>query len=80
MSSPPLTDPDGLRGAVRDISLSNTPEPVARVSFWLAIILPFLYFPLLVGGLASRSVVFTFVVLVLLHVVTLVLGHQHRDK
>ena len=78
MSSSSITDPDALRATFEDISLARVPQPLVRVSFWLAITLPFLYFPLLASGLSSSSVSLAFVGLVSLHVVTLVLGHRHR--
>lgn len=51
--------------------------PLRFVSFWLAVALPFLYLPLLYGGLTGeQGVVFT--ALLGLNVVALVLGHSHR--
>ena len=52
--------------------------PLRFVGFWAAVSLPFLYLPLLVGGL-SASEVYVFVGLLLLNVVAFVVGHEHRQ-
>lgn len=48
------------------------------VCFWLAIGLPFLYFPLLVHGFAGPNDPIAFGVLLVLNVVALLVGHDHR--
>ena len=50
---------------------------VQVVAFWAAILLPFIYLPLLYGGLDGE--LWTFVGLLMLNVVTLVLGHDYRS-
>lgn len=47
------------------------------VAFWTAIALPFLYVPLLVGGLGTGEAI-AFGGLLLLHVVALRLGHDYN--
>lgn len=51
---------------------------VRAIGFWLAVVVPFLYLPLLVRGFAGPSEVLAFVGLLLLNVVALVVGHGHR--
>lgn len=51
---------------------------VRAIAFWLAIALPFLYLPLLVGGFEARAEMFAFAGLVVLNLVALVVGHEYR--
>lgn len=48
--------------------------PLEVVGFWLAIVLPFLYVPLLVSGIS----LITFAGLVVLNLVALLAGHTHK--
>jgi hypothetical protein len=50
--------------------------PLRFVSFWLAVALPFLYLPLLVGGLSGGQAQ-VFVGLLGLNVVALLFGHGY---
>ncbi|MFC6989252.1 hypothetical protein ACFQJD_12010 [Haloplanus sp. GCM10025708] len=50
--------------------------PLRFVSFWAAVALPFLYLPLLYGGLEGQQVL-VFGLLVVVNVVALVLGHDY---
>lgn len=53
-------------------------ERIVRVTaFWLAVVLPFLYLPLLFSGLGSQSEAVGFGGLLVTHVVALSLGHSH---
>ena len=52
--------------------------PVRFVGFWLAVALPFLYVPLLVGGLTGEQAT-VFAGLLSLNVVALLVGHGHRN-
>lgn len=52
-------------------------QPLARVAFWTAIALPFLYVPLLVAGLTTTTRQVAFLVLLALNALTLVVGHSH---
>lgn len=51
---------------------------IRAAGFWLAIAIPFLYLPLLYGGLAGPRDVIAFCGLLFLNVVALVVGHGHR--
>jgi hypothetical protein len=57
-------------------SLDVVATPLRFVAFWLAVALPFLYVPLLVGGLQGERPT-VFVGLLLLNAVALVIGHEH---
>jgi predicted thioesterase len=50
--------------------------PLRFVGFWAAVVMPFLYLPLLLGGLAAGETT-VFVGLLLVHVAALVVGHEH---
>jgi hypothetical protein len=51
--------------------------PLRFVGFWAAVALPFVYLPLLVGGLGGEEAV-AFAGLLSLHAVALLVGHNHR--
>lgn len=50
--------------------------PVRFVGFWLAVVLPLVYLPLLVGGLAAPETT-VFVVLLALNILSLFAGHGY---
>lgn len=79
-SPTPADRPPHLRQAVDMESVRNSlrvaAAPLRFVGFWLAVALPFLYLPLLAGGLQGNEPV-TFVALLGLNAVSLVLGHDH---
>jgi len=50
--------------------------PLRFVGFWAAVALPFVYLPLLVGGIAGEEAV-AFAGLVALHAVALLIGHNY---
>jgi hypothetical protein len=50
--------------------------PLRFLAFWTAVTLPFLYLPLLVGGLDGQQVT-VFLALLAVNAVTLVLGHEY---
>jgi hypothetical protein len=50
--------------------------PLRFIAFWAAVALPFLYVPLLAGGLQGQQTV-VFVGLLVANAVALVLGHEH---
>ena len=52
---------------------------VAAAAFWTAVVLPFLYVPLLVGGLAPGEGV-ALAALAALNVAALYAGHGHRPR
>ncbi|ELZ96766.1 hypothetical protein C440_03293 [Haloferax mucosum ATCC BAA-1512] len=76
-----VTDEQQLSTGLRLVT-----APVRFVGFWAAVALPFLYLPLLVGGLSetvtlsanlSGNELTVFVALVTLNVVALVIGHDY---
>lgn len=50
---------------------------VEAVAFWLAIALPFLYFPLVLNGFTGQEAV-AFAALLAVNAVALVVGHDHN--
>lgn len=62
--------------SVRKLS-SLVAQPLRFVAFWAAVGLPFLYLPLLYGGLSGDRL-FVFAGLIVANVVALRLGHDHR--
>jgi hypothetical protein len=57
-------------------SLAVVVAPLRFVAFWVAVALPFLYLPLLAGGLDGAKPT-VFVGLLLINAVALVVGHEH---
>lgn len=51
---------------------------IRALGFWLAIALPFCYLPLLVAGFTGPNHGLAFGTLLVLHVVALVVGHEHH--
>lgn len=66
---PGLPSRDELTTAVR--------RPVVALSFWTAVVLPFLYLPALFFGPDQPSVRQAVLVLMALHAVALFVGHRH---
>jgi len=60
------------------LSLAVVVAPLRFLAFWAAVALPFLYLPLLVGGLDGQQVT-VFVALLLANAVALVIGHEYRQ-
>jgi hypothetical protein len=58
------------------LSLAVVVAPLRFLAFWAAVALPFLYLPLLVGGLDGQQTT-VFVGLLLANAVALVLGHGY---
>lgn len=77
MSSSRMTDPDALRTAVDEHLQVSLADPLSRVAFWAAIVLPFLYLPLLVTGLDRQSTTVAFVALLTLNAVAIALGQRY---
>ena len=57
---------------------SATAGPVRALAFWLAVVLPFAYLPLLAGGIGTEADLFTFAGLVAANAVALLVGHGHH--
>ena len=51
--------------------------PVHAVAFWIAVILPFLYVPLLASGLSSTATIEAFFALLVANAIALLIGHPH---
>lgn len=58
------------------LGLQLVTYPIRFVAFWLAVALPFLYLPLLYGGLQGGQTT-VFGSLVALNTLSLLLGHDH---
>lgn len=52
---------------------------VRATGFWLAVVLPFLYLPLLLRGFGGRGELLAFAGLVVLNAVALFVGHEYRQ-
>lgn len=57
---------------------SRLRRPVEALAFWTAVVLPFVYLPLMLDGFAATSDVLLFGGLVVLNVVALLVGHDHK--
>ncbi|MFB6078777.1 MAG: hypothetical protein ABEJ80_07355 [Halarchaeum sp.] len=79
MSNQPLHETPMRRLASHADGLSALRRPVEALGFWSAVVLPFLYVPLVLSGLESANTWIAFVALVLLHVVSLVVGRGYHD-
>ncbi|MFB6186189.1 MAG: hypothetical protein ABEI86_04885 [Halobacteriaceae archaeon] len=53
-------------------------KPIVVLAFYTAIMLPFVYLPLLVGGIFGSNQLLLLSGLMGLHSLTLVVGHKHR--
>lgn len=62
------------------LSRSRLIRPIEAIAFWTAVVLPFLYIPLLIVGLESTAELATFLVLVGLNIVAFVIGHPHNSS
>ena len=81
MSSSSITDPRSLRETVSTLSVPRLlAQPVKQLSFWAAIVLPFMHLSLLATGLDSPSMTAAFVGLVALNVCTLYVGRTYGEE
>jgi hypothetical protein len=81
MSSASPTRADRIRQSVgidATTLQANIAAPVRFLGFWTAVVLPFAYLPLLFNGLEGTQLT-AFVVLVALHVLSIVLGHEYNS-
>lgn len=65
--------PDAIATARR-----RTARAVRTASFWTAVVLPFLYVPVVLDGLRTAGRVWAVLGAILLNVLALGLGHSHR--
>ena len=75
MSTPSTHDSRTASGG--GLALGRLLWPVEALSFWAAVTLPFLYLPLLLFGTHSDAELLTCLALIVVHAVSLVLGHAH---
>ena len=54
-------------------------EMLRRLAFWIAVVLPFTYLPLLFAGIDSVGMFLAFISLVSLNVIALIVGHPYGD-
>lgn len=81
MSSSSITDPGVLLEALDSGSLpAGVVGPIKRIAFWTAVVLPFLYLPLLASGLESISMAVVFLALVTVNVCALIVGHPYKNE
>ena len=78
MSRSQMTDPEALRTVLSEyLPQLSLVQPIARIAFWAAIVLPFLYLPLLATGLDSGAETVAFVALLVCNGLAIVLGQQY---
>lgn len=65
-----------LTAQYRDNRLTTA---IRAVCFWIAVMLPFLYVPLLVIGVETRAEGLALLALLSLNAVSLLIGHPHRS-
>lgn len=53
---------------------------IRATAFWVAVVLPFLYVPLLVTGLDGGPTTTAFVALLFANVLSLLIGHSHLES
>lgn len=87
MSTPPSTSHDtdsearseqGELGDVGANAIAALRWAARAGSFWLAVVLPFLYLPLLLFGLEGNETLWLFVVFVGVNALALYVGHNYR--
>jgi hypothetical protein len=83
-SSPVLRErASRLREVVQSGSLQRSARliaaPLRFVGFWVAVALPFLYLPLLLGGLTGQELL-VFGLLLTANALALVVGHGHGQE
>ncbi|PSP76356.1 hypothetical protein BRC81_12020 [Halobacteriales archaeon QS_1_68_20] len=84
LDGPPLfgsgDEADGRRSDLARIVARSLAPGVERAAFWTAVVLPFLYVPLLVGGVATSGERVALGVLLGLNFLTLYAGHDHDPR
>lgn len=69
-----------LRNAEVSSIRQTVATPIQAVAFWVAVVLPFLYVPLLAAGLDTAGTMNAFFGLLAANAVALLVGHPHlRD-
>ena len=65
-------------GGVLERLVPRRAGSIRKVGFWTAIVLPFLYVPLLATGLSTASETATFLALLGVNLLALYVGHAYR--
>ncbi|UWG48587.1 putative membrane protein [Halanaeroarchaeum sp. HSR-CO] len=55
-------------------------RPIEAIAFWAAVVMPFVYLPLLLTGLETSSEQVAVVALVAVHVLSLVVGKRYSPQ
>lgn len=80
MSGSLRSELSSLREAEASTIRQTVVRPVHAVAFWIAVVLPFLYVPLLASGLSEPATMNAFFGLLAANAVALLVGHPHlRD-
>lgn len=66
------------RSQSRAIEIDALIRPIEAAAFWMAIVLPFLYLPLLFYGLETTGQLLAFFGLLGLNIVAIVLGNRYN--
>ncbi len=69
---------DGYDARFLERAVPELADSIRKTSFWAAIVLPFLYVPILIHGLTSWVLLTAFLLLLAVNLVALYLGHYHR--
>lgn len=72
-----------IRSALTDAgsvvqSSESVVAPIRRFAFWVAVVLPFLYVPMLLVGFESPAMTTAFLALLCCNALALFVGHPHR--
>ena len=68
----------GANGRWLERTVPHLAGSIRKTGFWAAIVLPFLYVPILLYGLTSWVLSTAFLLLLALNLVALYVGHSHR--
>lgn len=80
MSGSLRSELSSLRNAEVSSIRETVTSPIQAVAFWVAVVLPFLYVPLLASGLEPAGTMNAFFILLAANAVALLIGHPHlRD-
>ena len=77
-SADEATETDGYEPRYLERTVPDHADSIRKASFWMAIVLPFLYVPILLYGLTSWVLSTAFLLLLGVNLVALYVGHYHR--
>ena len=72
------TETDEYDARFLERTVPELADSIRKTSFWAAIVLPFLYVPILIHGLTSWVLSTAFLLLLAVNLVALYVGHYHR--